>query len=96
MKFSGIVLAVAALAMAAPAISNAQALRPGPATPSAQASSEKSHHDDEFCGLRTLRGTYVFSARGFNIVAGLAQPKAIVEVVEFNGDGTLSAPRRSA
>jgi len=44
------------------------------------------------CGLKTLRGTYVFSARGFNIVAGVAQPKAIVEVIDFNGDGTLSVP----
>ncbi len=44
------------------------------------------------CSSRTLRGTYVFSASGFNIVAGVAQPKAIVEVIRFNGDGTLSVP----
>jgi hypothetical protein len=44
------------------------------------------------CSLKTLRGTYVFSANGFNIVAGIAQPKAIVEVIDFNGDGTLSVP----
>ena len=44
------------------------------------------------CRLRTLRGTYVFTARGFNINAGVAQPKAIVEVIDFNGDGTLSVP----
>ena len=31
-----------------------------------------------------------FTATGFNIVAGVAQPKAIIEVIEFNGDGTLS------
>ena len=42
------------------------------------------------CSVKTLQGTYVFSATGFNIVAGVAQPKAIVEVIEFNGDGTLS------
>jgi hypothetical protein len=47
---------------------------------------------DTGCTLRTLRGTYVFSATGFNIVAGVAQPKAIVEVIHFNGDGTLSVP----
>jgi hypothetical protein len=46
------------------------------------------HRDD--CSARTLHGTYFFAARGFNIVAGAAQPKAIVEVIEFNGDGTLS------
>ena len=47
---------------------------------------------DHGCTSRTLRGTYVFSATGFNIVAGVAQPKAIVEVIHFNGDGTLSVP----
>jgi hypothetical protein len=47
---------------------------------------------DKGCSLRTLRGTYIFSASGFNIVAGVAQPKAIVEVIEFNGDGTLTVP----
>jgi hypothetical protein len=47
---------------------------------------------DNGCSLKTLRGTYVFSATGFNIVAGVAQPKAIVEVIDFNGDGTLSVP----
>ena len=41
------------------------------------------------CTVRTLRGPYVFSATGFNIVGGVPQPKAIVEVIAFNGDGTL-------
>ena len=41
------------------------------------------------CTVRTLRGSYVFSATGFNIVGGVPQPKAIVEVIAFNGDGTL-------
>ena len=41
------------------------------------------------CTLRTVRGSYVFSATGFNIVGGVQQPKAIVEVIAFNGDGTL-------
>jgi hypothetical protein len=41
------------------------------------------------CTVRTLRGSYVFSATGFNIVGGVQQPKAIVEVIAFNGDGTL-------
>ena len=44
------------------------------------------------CTERTLRGSYVFSASGFNIVGGVQQPKAIVEVVVFNGDGTLEVP----
>jgi len=42
--------------------------------------------------LKTLRGTYVFSASGFTIVAGVAQSKAILGVIDFNGDGTLSVP----
>ena len=41
------------------------------------------------CTERTLRGSYVFSASGFNIVGGIQQPKAIVEVIAFNGDGML-------
>jgi hypothetical protein len=41
------------------------------------------------CTERTLRGSYVFSATGFNIVGGVQQPKALVEVIVFHGDGTL-------
>jgi len=44
------------------------------------------------CTLKTLRGSYWFAANGYNIVAGVAQPKAIVEGIVFNGDGTLSVP----
>jgi hypothetical protein len=44
------------------------------------------------CSVRTLRGSYVFSATGFNIVGGVQQPKAIVEVIAFRGDGTLDVP----
>ena len=44
------------------------------------------------CGLHTLRGSYVFDAHGWNIVGGVAQPKAIVEGIDFNGDGTLVSP----
>jgi hypothetical protein len=44
------------------------------------------------CSARTLRGAYVFSAAGFNIVGGVQQPKAIVEVIVFHGDGTLDVP----
>ena len=47
------------------------------------------------CSERTLRGSYVFSASGFNIVAGIQQPKAIVEVIVFHGDGTLEVPAAS-
>jgi hypothetical protein len=44
------------------------------------------------CAERTLRGSYVFSASGFNIVGGVQQPKALVEVIVFHGDGTLEVP----
>jgi hypothetical protein len=44
------------------------------------------------CSVSTLRGQYVFTASGFNIVGGVAQPKAIVELIRFNGDGTLFVP----
>lgn len=48
--------------------------------------------DDNGCSLKTLSGRYVFTARGFNIVSGVPQPKAILEIVDFNGDGTLAVP----
>ena len=44
------------------------------------------------CGLYTLRGSYLFATHGWNIVGGVAQPKAIVEGIDFNGDGTLVSP----
>jgi hypothetical protein len=46
-------------------------------------------HDKE-CSLSTLKGDYVFSASGHSLIAGIWQPKAIVEYIHFNGDGTLS------
>jgi hypothetical protein len=52
--------------------------------------------DDEgkACGLRTLHGRYIFAASGFTVavVGGVAQsqPKAIVEVLDFDGDGTVT------
>lgn len=48
--------------------------------------------DAQVCGPQTLQGSYVFTAHGFNIVSGAAQPKAIIEGIDFNGDGTLSVP----
>src|SRR5438128_12043819 len=44
------------------------------------------------CGVHTLHGSYLFTAHGYNIVGGVAQPKAIVEGIDFNGDGTLVSP----
>lgn len=44
------------------------------------------------CGVYTLHGSYLFTAHGWNIVGGVAQPKAIVEGIDFNGDGTLVSP----
>jgi hypothetical protein len=45
---------------------------------------------DKTCSLGTLQGDYVFSASGHSLVAGAWLPKAIVESIHFNGDGTLS------
>jgi len=44
------------------------------------------------CSTEMLDGLYVFSASGYTIVGGVPQPKAIVEVILFNGDGTLFVP----
>src|SRR3954469_19231018 len=45
--------------------------------------------DVQQCSVATLHGLYIFHASGFNIVAGVAQPKAIVEQIQFNGDGNI-------
>jgi len=45
------------------------------------------------CSYDTLRGQYVFTAAGFSRAAdGSWFPKAIVEYMVVNGDGTLSVP----
>jgi len=44
------------------------------------------------CRPEKLDGLYVFSATGYTIVSSVAQPKAIVELIRFNGDGTLTVP----
>ena len=48
--------------------------------------------DGKACSVSILHGLYVFTASGFNIVGAAAQPKAIVELIRFNGDGTLTVP----
>src|SRR5438046_9554441 len=46
----------------------------------------------ESCGVHTLRSSYLFATHGWNIVGGVAVPEAIVEGIDFNGDGTLVRP----
>ena len=46
--------------------------------------------DKKDCSLSTLTGDYVFSASGHSFIGGVWLPKAIVEYIHFNGDGTLS------
>jgi hypothetical protein len=48
--------------------------------------------DAKVCSVGTLQGSYLFATHGWNIVGGVAQPKAIVEGINFNGDGTLVSP----
>ena len=48
--------------------------------------------DHKECSDSTLRGLYIFNATGYNIAAGVPVPKAIVEFIRFNGDGTLTVP----
>jgi len=43
-----------------------------------------------------LNGVYVFTANGFTTISPATSPtspKAIVEVIHFNGDGTVEVPR---
>lgn len=48
--------------------------------------------DGRECSDASLRGLYLFAATGYDIVGGAAQPKAILEEIRFNGDGTLTVP----
>ena len=43
------------------------------------------------CTLATLNGPYIFDATGYNIVNSIPVPKAIVELLSFNGNGTLTS-----
>ena len=56
----------------------------------AQAKDDDDNDDGKGCSESTLRGLYVFTASGFNIIGTAAQPKAIVELITFNGDGTIT------
>lgn len=51
-----------------------------------------SEEDIVTCSARTLRGVYQFSASGFNIVNGVALPKAIIEKLVFDGRGGVLTP----
>ena len=52
----------------------------------------KADDDERTCSVATLRGSYLFAASGYNIVGGTAQPKAVVEVIRFDGNGSLTVP----
>ena len=49
--------------------------------------------DQDGCTLKTLHGRYVFAASGFTIVLGVPQLKAIVEIIDFDGDGEVAVPK---
>lgn len=55
-------------------------------------SSAQAQSRSQVCGLQSLTGSYVFATHGYNIVSGAAVPKAILEGIDFNGDGTLTSP----
>ena len=60
----------------------------GPAPDPAAAEEASNGHA---CSVHNLRGLYVFDAHGWNI-GGSAVPKAILQGIRFNGDGTLVSP----
>ena len=45
--------------------------------------------DPRECSMATLSGAYLFSASGWSATTGVWQPKAIIEYIRFNADGTL-------
>jgi len=45
------------------------------------------------CNVGLVDGLYVFTASGFSTPVGAAAvPKAIIEVIRFHGDGTVTTP----
>jgi hypothetical protein len=48
--------------------------------------------DGRTCTAATLSGSYVFRATGWGMPLGVWAPKAIVELIRFNGDETLTVP----
>ena len=82
-KFRVQILVAGALASVMWSIASAKnSVMPGASSP----------QEGRACTLKTLRGSYLFVASGFNIVAGVAQPKAIHEGIDFAGNGTLTVP----
>jgi hypothetical protein len=49
-------------------------------------------NDGQACSAKTIRGVYMFHASGYNIVNGVALPKAIIETMVFDADGNVSTP----
>jgi hypothetical protein len=47
------------------------------------------------CTPKTLRGVYQFTTSGYNIVDGVAVPKAIIETLVFDGRGGVVTPQIS-
>lgn len=43
---------------------------------------------ERHCSLESLNGLYVFNATGFSLINGVWQPKAVLEYIRLNGDGT--------
>jgi hypothetical protein len=70
-------------------VSAAVALAAGLSIPTAASATDD---DVVTCGQRTLRGVYHFSASGFNIVNGVAIPKAIIETIVLDGSGGVLTP----
>lgn len=62
------------------------------AMPFGISSTARADAESQVCGPEILNGSYVFTASGFNIIGGVPQPKAILEGIDFNGDGTLVSP----
>ena len=44
------------------------------------------------CGVHTLKGLYLWTFDGYQNFGGQPVPKAIMEGIRFNGDGTLFVP----
>lgn len=73
-------------------VSAALALASGLTMPPVASATDDIDFDVVRCSARTLRGVYHFRASGFNIVNGVALPKAIIETIVLDGLGNVLTP----
>ena len=86
MKTKLVKIAITSLTFVCALVCFAAAIAPGTSA-TAQPAAEL-----RVCSVRTLKGLYLWTFDGYQNFGGQPVPKAIMEGIRFNGDGTLFVP----